>query len=187
MIVARSHLWLWVRRVRGDNFFWGPGPTVHQWKVEPRQASPAGRRSMEVIELLQKTLQRQRGKNTLTLLSYHLPTSHQCTRCLNPDGTWTREMKAVTATLHRAEHEKGDDRSESRKTQDSHSGYIQLRRKDTQKPDCDNVLSLFLALSLIQLRYYYNLCLYDIISQLTWNLGDKRKRLIITLHPQPKW
>lgn len=71
MIVARSRLWLWVRRVGGDSFFWGPGPTVYQWKVEPWQASPAWRG----LNCCRRHYRGREGKTPLILLSHHLPTS----------------------------------------------------------------------------------------------------------------
>lgn len=60
MIVARSRLWLWVRRVGGDSFFLGP----RSYSLSVEGGTMAGLTSMEGIELLQKTLQRQRRKNT---------------------------------------------------------------------------------------------------------------------------
>lgn len=64
-------------------------------------------------------------------------------------------MKPLQTTrLHSTEQGKGDDGSESRKTQDTPSRYIQLRGRDTRKPDCGHIPKpvLNLALSLIKLN-----------------------------------
>lgn len=62
--------------------------------------------------------------------------------------------------------------------QDPRGRHIALRVKDAQKPDGGHIPKpvLNLASSLIKLKYCYNLHLYD-ISQLTWNLGDKKEKL----------
>lgn len=62
-------------------------------------------------------------------------------------------------------------------------GHISLR-EDTQEPDCGHIPmpDLNLVLSLIKLKYCYNLHLYD-SSQLTWNLGDKKEMLCYSTSP----
>lgn len=141
----------------GRHRYPGPGSRIYWWKVEPWQASSAGSRSREGIRSSCCTRHHKgrEGKIPLFLLSHQLPTSHQCTPYYEPRWHRTREMQPLQTTrLHSTEQGKGDDGSESRKTQDTHSRYIQLRGRDTRKPDCGHIPKpvLNVALSLIKLN-----------------------------------
>lgn len=150
---------------RSCGFYWGPSSGVYKPKEGPWQASLAGSRPKEGTELLTKTLQRQRGRNT-PISSFPTPFS----LLLGLLAVWcqlTREpgkrSLQQTASRHRAEQGKGDEQiwgqNDPGPTQGEQSPW-----RDTKKPDCGHIPKplLNLASPLINKKYYYILHLYGL-------------------------